>query len=194
MYLPRPGRGLAWARFGFAVFLSCCLALLVLIVLIAPGAPAASAAERTAQYGQLSEKDGLYFVSGESAPFTGVVRDSDETGKVRAERRFTAGKITAVTQWYKDGTKAAETVIAAKGLTRKLWYENGNLEEETVVVSEHGEKVSEQSKMYYEDGKPRLEIGYRHEKLQGALREYAPDGGLSRDETYEQGKMTHKSK
>ncbi|MBF0481678.1 MAG: hypothetical protein HQK81_07235 [Desulfovibrionaceae bacterium] len=176
------------ARFGLAAFLWCCLAPVL------PMAPLARAAERTAQSGQLVEKDGLYYVAGETAPFTGVVRDSDETGKPRVERRFAAGKTVAVRQWRQNGSLASETVIEASGLTRKLWYDNGNPEEQTQVVIERGEKVSEHSAMYYEDGKPRLEIGYRHEALQGALREYAPDGSLVRDETYDQGKLTRKSK
>ena len=188
IYFFRPGRKFALGPAWLTVFLLCCLAL------VASAPPGVLAAERTAQSGQLTEKNGLYFVSGESAPFTGVVRDYDQAGKARTERKFAAGKIVAVAQWYKDGKMAAETVISASGLTRKLWYENGNLEEETQIVSEQGEKVSEKSKMYYEDGKPRLEVEYLHEKLQGTLREYAPDGSLSRDETYDQGKMTRKSR
>jgi len=181
---PLPGRRRVW----LAALAAC------LVFTVVPGASGAPAAERTAQSGQLVEKDDLYFISGESAPFTGVVRDTDEAGKPRAERRFVAGKTQAVTQWYKNGKMAAETVITQAKLTRKLWYENGNLEEETAIVSDRGEKVSEQSKMYYEDGKPRLEIGYMHEKLHGALREYGADGVLVRDETYDQGKLTRKSK
>jgi antitoxin component YwqK of YwqJK toxin-antitoxin module len=188
-YFPSDWSGLTARRVLAVVLLPLALTVFCLQASAAERAP-----ERTVETAQLVEKDDLFYLSGETAPFTGLAREFDENGKIRVERRLAAGKTVAFKQWYKNGGPSSETVISPAGLTRKLWFENGKPEEDTEVVIDRGVKVSEKSKLYYESGGLRLEIGYAREKLQGALKEYAPDGALLREETYDQGKMTRKAK
>ncbi len=142
----------------------------------------------------LEERSGLIYKSGESAPFTGMARDVHENGTPRLEANYQAGKLLGSKVWYSNGKLAEEVAVTADQWTIRRFTEEGRLEEETVAQFSGGRKVSEKSKIWHENGQLRTEAGFQGGKLDGTLKEFAPDGTLLRDEVYDRGKLLKKVK
>ena len=142
----------------------------------------------------LEERGGLIYKSGEKTPFSGLARDFHENGKPRLEANYQTGKLLGSKVWYSTGTLAEEVAVTADQWTIRRFTEEGRLEEETVAQFSGGRKTSERSKIWHDNGQLRTEAGFQGGKLDGTLREFAPDGTLLRDEVYDRGKLLKKVK
>lgn len=142
----------------------------------------------------LEERAGLLFKSGENTPFTGLARDFHENGTPRLEANYQGGRLLGSKVWYGNGKLAEEVSVTADQWTIRRFTEEGCLEEETVAQFSGGRKISEKSKIWYDNGLLRTEAGFQGGKLDGTLKEYAQDGTLLRDEVYDRGKLLKKVK
>uniref|UniRef100_A0A7C4AHK5 Toxin-antitoxin system YwqK family antitoxin n=1 Tax=Fundidesulfovibrio putealis TaxID=270496 RepID=A0A7C4AHK5_9BACT len=168
------------------------LALLLAAGVLAASLTALSQAAVSSE--DMEERAGLLYKSGDSTPYTGAVRDLHQSGKPRLEAHYQAGKLTSSRIWYENGQLAEEVSVSQDTWTIRRFSENGRLEDEIVARFQGGRKVSEQSRMWHDNGKLRSEAGFQAGKLHGPLREYDPNGVLVRDEVYEQGKLVKKNK
>ncbi|GFK94146.1 hypothetical protein NNJEOMEG_01985 [Fundidesulfovibrio magnetotacticus] len=168
--------------------------LFLLLLLAFTAVPARSMDQPSVSPEEMEERGGLIHKAGDNAPFTGLVRDLHASGKPRLEARYEAGRLAWSRLWYESGQLAEEVAVAQDTWTIKRYAENGRIEEETVARFRDGRKFSEQSRLWDESGVLRTEAGFQGGKLQGPLKEYAPDGALVRDEVYEQGKLVRKNK
>jgi len=169
-------------------------ALFLLLQLAMCAVPSLILAQGAASPEEMEERDGLIHRSGESQPFTGLVQDLHASGKPRLEARYEAGRLLSSKLWYESGQLAEEVAVVQDTWTIKRFAENGRMEEETVARFRDGRKFSEQTKLWDESGVLRTEAGFQGGKLQGPLKEYAPDGSLVRDEVYDRGKLVQKNK
>jgi len=168
--------------------------LAALILALALARPPVAPAQGYASPEQMEERGGLIFKSGDQTPYTGTVEDFHQSGKPRLEARYEDGKLASSTVWYENGQMAEHVSAALDTWTIRRYGETGRLEEETVARFQNGHKVSEQTRLWDEDGTLRTEAGFEKGKLQGPLKEYDPSGALVRDELYEQGKLVKKTK
>lgn len=142
----------------------------------------------------IQERGGVCYRTGDSAPYTGLVRDHHESGKPRLEARYEAGRLESSRVWYENGRLAEEVNVSGDTWVVRRYSDEGRLEEETRAQVRGGRKVSERSTVWYENGNIHIEAGFANGKLHGPLKEYTPEGGLVRDETYDNGVMVKKAK
>jgi len=165
---------------------------LILGLALASAAPVL--AQGAASPEEMEERGGLVYKAGDKIPFTGLVQDFHQSGKVRLEARYAAGKLNASKVWYENGQLAEQVDVSADTWSIKRFGEGGRLEEQTVAIFQNGRKVSEQSKLWDESGQLRTEAGFQAGKLHGPLKEYDAAGAVVRDEVYDQGKLVKKNK
>lgn len=173
---------------------------LVLLLALALARPSALLAQ-TIALGQnsvspeeLEESGGLVRKAGDKSPYTGLVQDYHRSGSLRLEARYEAGRLVSSKVWYENGQLAEEVSVASDTWTIQRYGETGKLEERTVARFEGGRKVSEQTRLWDENGQLRTEAGFEMGKLQGPLKEYDASGQLVRDELYDKGKLIKKNK
>jgi antitoxin component YwqK of YwqJK toxin-antitoxin module len=155
---------------------------------------APAAAQSAVSPEEMEERGGLLYKIGDKTPFTGLVQDFHQSGRVRLEARYASGRLASSTVWYENGQLAEQVDVAGDAWTIRRYSENGRLEEQTVATFQNGRKLTEQSKVWDESGQLRTEAGFHAGKLHGPLKEYDPSGALVRDEIYEQGKLVKKIK
>lgn len=165
---------------------------LILALALASAAPVL--AQGAASPEEMEERGGLIYKAGDKTPYTGLVQDFHQSGKVRLEARYQAGKLSSSKVWYENGQMAEQVDVTADTWSIKRFGEGGRLEEQTVAIFQNGRKVSEQSKLWDEAGQLRTEAGFQAGKLHGPLKEYDASGAVVRDEVYDQGKLVKKNK
>jgi len=156
--------------------------------------PGLTLAQSAASPEEMEERGGLIHKSGDNHPYSGLVQDLHASGKSRLEARYESGRLVSSKLWYESGQLAEEVAVVQDAWTIKRYAENGRMEEQTVARFRDGRKVSEQTRLWDEAGVLRTEAGFQGGKLQGPLKEYAPDGSLVRDEVYDRGKLVQKNK
>ncbi|WP_156920980.1 toxin-antitoxin system YwqK family antitoxin [Fundidesulfovibrio putealis] len=169
------------------------LALGLILALVLASA-ASVLAQGAASPEEMEERGGLIYKAGDKTPYTGMVQDLHQSGKVRLEARYAAGKLNASKVWYENGQLAEQVDVTADTWSIKRFGESGRLEEQTVATFQNGRKVSEQSRLWDEAGQLRTEAGFQAGKLHGPLKEYDASGAVVRDEVYDQGKLVKKNK
>ena len=172
------------------------VALVVLMGLCLPSHPALAQGSQvqSASPEDIQERGGVCYRTGESVPYTGMVRDTHESGKPRLEARYQAGRLVESHVWYANGQMAEEVRVTGDVWVIRRFSEDGRIEEETSAQFRNGRKVSERSTIWHENGQMRIEAGFENGKLHGPLKEYESDGTLLRDEVYDNGVMIKKNK
>lgn len=165
-----------------------------LVFVMAAASAASALAQGAASPEEMEERGGLIYKTGDKTPYTGLVQDFHQSGKVRLEARYSSGKLNASKVWYENGQLAEQVDVSADTWSIKRFGEGGRLEEQTVATFQNGRKVSEQSRLWDETGQLRTEAGFQAGKLHGPLKEYDAAGVVVRDEVYDQGKLVKKNK
>lgn len=174
-----------------------CLVMLLALTLARPStliAQTMALGQNSVSPEELEESGGLVRKTGEKAPYTGLVQDYHRSGSLRLEARYDAGKLVVSKVWYENGQLAEEVTVASDTWTIQRYGETGKLEERTVAHFAGGRKVSEQTRLWDENGQLRTEAGFELGKLQGPLKEFDASGEVVRDELYEKGKLVKKNK
>ncbi len=108
-------------------------AAVILAVILAAAGCAATKGPGVVAGDRLVERDGLWYETGSSEPFTGTMVEYWPGGGKKAEIELVGGRVHGkMTEWYEDGGKASETE-----------YHEGELHGTAVGWDEEGRKLAE---------------------------------------------------
>jgi antitoxin component YwqK of YwqJK toxin-antitoxin module len=113
---------------------------------------------------------------------TGQWKEEYPNGNTRYEANFHEGEpVGMMTRYYESGTKSAEMYFdtARGGCYTRMFYENGKLAAEGWFMDRQKDSVW----TYYSDndGSVRIREPYDEGNLEGMVRHYYPDGGVSEE-------------
>jgi antitoxin component YwqK of YwqJK toxin-antitoxin module len=138
-----------------------------------------NAVRREVPYSSLEKKGDLFYLKGETQPFTGTAIEYQPDGKLKgAVFAYENGKLHGPAfLYYEDGTIAGE-FAHKNGVghgTLREFYKNGQKKLEVQVIDEKKEGVETQ---WYENGEKKSEITYKEGKLNGPYRTWDVNGQI----------------
>jgi antitoxin component YwqK of YwqJK toxin-antitoxin module len=116
-----------------------------------------------------------------------ITKEFYETGEIKAEYLYKAGKLVAKKEFRRDGKLAYElsSEDGKKKETRMLYYPTGELFRERTLINglRHGVEYD-----YYRNGQTKAERNYQNGKKEGSAKGFHSNGQLQRDFQFENGK------
>lgn len=127
---------------------------------------------------ETSKTNGLFFVTGESIPFTGEVLERYDDGSIRARALVQDGLLNGVSEgWFADGQLQVREHFKlgiAEGKRRK-WHPNGALKSEVEIIEGELEGLFHE---WHENGTLAREIYLVGGQAHGTSRSWFPSGYL----------------
>ena len=137
---------------------------------------------------KLEEREGLAYVKGSDAPYTGKVYGLYENGQKKAEANFKDGKPNGVmVLWHDNGQKSYEANFKdgkRDGLWL-TWHDNGQKNDEG---NWKDGKMDGLHVKWYSNGKKNQEVNYKDGKTNGLLALWHDNGQKSYEANFKDGK------
>ena len=137
----------------------------------------------------LEERDGLYYQTNESEPYSGWGKEMYDSGQVKALRSYKDGKQDGrATSWYENGQKGDEGTFKdgkMEGLAIS-WYENG---QKMAEITYKDGKPDGPYTSWHENGQKEDETTYKDGKEDGLSTSWHENGQKWREGTYKDGEL-----
>ena len=135
----------------------------------------------------LEERDGLYYQTNESEPYSGWVKSMRDSGQVQGLAQFKDGELDGLnTWWHENGQKKREATFKdgkMDGL-QTSWYKNGQKRAEGTI--EDGE-LDGLGTMWHENGQKAGEVTYKDGKQDGRATAWHENGQKQAEATFKDG-------
>jgi len=139
---------------------------------------------------ELELREGLSYVKGSNAPYTGKVYELYLNRKKEYEIDFLNGKEHGLyTSWYQNGQKKAETNYKDGKLDGLAigWHENGQKHIERNYKD--GKRVDGLSVEWHDNGQKQKEVSFKDGKLDGLTLEWHDNGQKKAESTLKDGEL-----
>ncbi len=165
-----------------------CAIVLFLIAGCGSGDTAETTAEKTIDFKQLVERDGIWYEVNSEVGFTGRSVGTYENGQKKVEGTFKDGKENGKrAAWFENGQKEGEATWkdGKQDGKRTEWYENGQKQEEATFKDG---KPDGKRTFWYESGQKQEENTFKDGKEDGKATVWYPNGQKAYENTYKDGK------
>jgi len=136
---------------------------------------------------ELEERDGIAYLKGSDAPYTGKYFFFHYNGQKREEGNLKQGKQDGLqTEWYENGQKKEEGIWknGKQDVLQTRWYENGQKKNEANI--KYG-KLDGLWSEWYENGQKKVETNYKDGKIDGLGVEWHENGQKKAEGTIKDG-------